>query len=110
MRGRKPKSEIRQNIINILYIIGKAHAYEIAKIYNKIFPKVSVRVIYYHLKKGVSLGEFIIEDIKINKADYSWGDSAERIYYSLGEKANPKIEKELYDKIKNTYKSISKSY
>ena len=99
MRGRKPNSNIRQNIVNILYILGKSYPYKIAKIYNKIFPKVSIRVIYYHLKKGVSLGLFKIEEIKTTDGNFSWGNKTEHIYYSLDENANPCLNKEVYKMI-----------
>ncbi len=92
-RGRPVKSQIRQNIVEILYFLGEAHGYEIYKIYKAIFPKVSMRSIYYHLKKGVALEEFKIKQIKQEKGEYSWGSQAEKIYYSLGSKAKPKIDK-----------------
>ena len=86
-RGRPVKSEIRQNVAEILGVIGEGYGYEIVKIYLQIFPKVSQRVIYYHLKKGVETGEFRVSKIKKEKGDYSWGGEAEKVYYSLGEKA-----------------------
>ncbi len=92
-RGRPTKSEIRQNIVEILYFLGKAHGYKIYKIYREIFPKVTMRSIYYHLRKGLATEEFKIEQIKQEKGDYSWGETAEKIYYALGKKAEPKIDK-----------------
>lgn len=86
-RGRPVKSEIRRNIAEILAHIREGYGYEIAKIYLAIFPKVSRRVIYYHLKKGVQTGEFVISKIEKETGEYSWGGVAEKTYYSLGEKA-----------------------
>jgi len=86
-RGRPVKSQIRQNIAEILFYMKEGYGYDIAKIYLKIFPLVSQRVIYYHLKKGVLLGEFKVSKIQKEAGDYSWGGEAEKIYYSLGEKA-----------------------
>jgi len=88
-RGRPIKSEIRQNIVEILFFMKQGYGYEIYKAYIAIFPKVTMRSIYYHLKKGVDLGEFKVEKIEKEKGDYSWGGEAEKIYYALGDKAKP---------------------
>lgn len=90
MRGRPVKSEIRQNIVDILAYKGKGYGYEIYKWYLKIFPKCTREVVYYHLKKGVSLGEFDIAEVKREKGDFSWGPMAVKTYYKLGENAKPK--------------------
>ena len=50
---------------------------------------MTLRSIYYHLKKGVALGEFRIESVQKEKGDYSWGAEVEKIYYALGENAKP---------------------
>ena len=88
-RGRPVKSAIRQNVVEILYFLGKAYGYDIYKIYKALFPKVTLRSIYYHLKKGQSIGEFRVESVEKTKGDYSWGETAEKIYYALGDKAKP---------------------
>ena len=88
-KGRKTKSEIRQNMVEILHFISKAYGYEIYKVYTAIFPKVTLRSIYYHLKKGVEIGEFVVNKIEKEKGDYSWGGEAEKIYYALGPNAKP---------------------
>ena len=89
MRGRKPQSQIRQNIIEMLYFLKEAYGYDIYRNYVNIFPKVTMRSIYYHLKKGVDLGEIKVSRIEKSKGDYSWGPEAEKIYYSNGENAKP---------------------
>ncbi|MBU0756763.1 MAG: hypothetical protein KKF44_01745 [Nanoarchaeota archaeon] len=88
-RGRPPNSRIRDNIIEILHFIKKGYGYDIFKIYRQVFPKVTLRSIYYHLNKGVELGLFVFEKVKNEKGDYSWGETAEKIYYSLGHNAKP---------------------
>jgi len=88
-RGRPTKSGIRQNIVEILFYMKKGYGYDIYKAYSEIFPKPTLRVIYYHLKKGAALGEFQVKEIKQEKGDYSWGANAEKIYYSLGPNAKP---------------------
>jgi hypothetical protein len=97
MRGRPVKSVIRQNIVELLFHIQPAHGYEIYRKYMEIFPKVTQRSIYYHLNKGKSTGELEIDKIKKEQGDYSWGSTAEKIYYKLGSKAvvfgNKEVEK-----------------
>ena len=91
-RGRPTQSSIRQNIVDILFFMKKGYGYDIYKAYCQIFPKPTMRVIYYHLKKGVSLGEFKVSEIKQEKGEYSWGPQAEKIYYSLGPNAKPSMD------------------
>jgi hypothetical protein len=90
-RGRPIKSEIRQNIIEILYFLKKGYGYDIYRHYKEVFPAVTMRVIYYHLKKGVDVGEFKINQVIKEEGDFSWGNSVEKIYYELGENAKPTI-------------------
>ncbi len=102
-RGRPVKSDIRQNIIEILHFLGKAYGYEIYKVYKAVYPKITLRSIYYNLKRGSELGEFKVEHIEKAKGEYSWGGEAEKIYYSLGPNAKPKVDaklKEYLDKQK----------
>lgn len=91
-RGRPVKSIIRQNIIEILHFMKSAYGYDLYKEYIEIFPKVTMRSIYYHLNKGIKIKEFEIDKIQKEKGHYSWGPEAEKIYYRLGPNANPKIE------------------
>ncbi|MBW2978423.1 hypothetical protein KY331_06270 [Candidatus Woesearchaeota archaeon] len=94
-KGRPVKSEIRQNIVEILYFLKEGYGYEIYKVYINVFPKATMRSIYYHLKKGVGLGEFKVKRIKAEKGEYSWGGEAEKIYYCLGSNAKPKMNKRI---------------
>ena len=89
-RGRPVGSEIRQNIIEILFIAGKAYGYELHKWYNELFPPCTRENVYYHLKKGVQLGEFVVEEIRQEKGKYSWGTVVEKTYYKIGSNAKPK--------------------
>ncbi|MCF7866441.1 hypothetical protein K9L67_01405 [Candidatus Woesearchaeota archaeon] len=91
-RGRPIGSPVRQNIIEVLYFLGSAHGYHIYKIYKQIFPKITLRGIYYHLKKGLELGELIIDEVQKESGSYSWGSEAEKTYYKLGPKAKPKMD------------------
>jgi hypothetical protein len=103
-RGRPLNSQIRQNIVEILYFMKKAYGYDLYKHYVALFPKVTLRSIYYHLGKGKELSIFEIEKIEKEKGDYSWGETAEKIYYKLGKAASPILDpkvKEYFEKIKN---------
>ncbi len=94
-RGRPVRSQIRQNIVEILFFKKSAYAYEVCKIYKALFPKATMRVIYYHLKKGTMLKEFEVDKIVKEKGDFSWGQEAEKIYYKLGPEAKPKIDEKV---------------
>ena len=67
----------------------EGYGYEIYKAYVAIFPKVTMRSIYYHLRKGVDLNEFKVSKVEKEKGEYSWGPEAEKIYYSLENNAKP---------------------
>ncbi len=101
-RGRPVFSEIRQNIIEILFYLGKGYGYQVSKIYQKIFPACTREVIYYHLKKGVDLGEIIIKEVKKEHGDYSWGQDVTKTYYSIGPNAKPKGS----DRVKNEIEKV----
>ena len=103
-KGRPVFSDVRQNIIDILYFMKKGYGYEIYKHYIKLFPKCTQRLIYYHLKKGIDLGEIEVEEIKQEEGNYSWGKSAEKVYYKLGKNANPKKSKRIKDYFDNIKK------
>ncbi len=94
-RGRPIQSKIRQNIVEILYFMKSAYGYEIYKAYIEIFPAVTMRSIYYHLKKGLALKEFKVSKVKSEKGNYSWGPEAEKIYYGLDINAKPRINKKV---------------
>jgi hypothetical protein len=87
--GRPIGSDVRQNMIEILFKHKELHGYELYKIYCDLFPKVSQRLIYYHLKRGVSLNEFRVVRVHKKEGNYSWGGSVENIIYSIGLSAKP---------------------
>lgn len=96
-RGRPIKSSIRNNIIEILYFLKKAHGYEIYKIYKEIFGKVAQKSIYYNLNKGISTKEFELKQVKKQLGNYSWGSTSEINIFTLGAHANPQINKQVKD-------------
>jgi hypothetical protein len=100
-RGRPTYSQVRQNLVEILSIVEKGYGYDLYKIYKEIYPEITLRLLYYHLKKGVSLGEFIVENIKKEQGDYSWGSEVEKIYYILGPNSQPKGDTRIKKYLKN---------
>jgi len=91
-QGRPIGSKVRQNMIEILYFYRQMHGYEVYKIYTDLFPPVTMRLIYYHLKKGLETGEFKIQKISHKEGNYSWGSGTENIIYELGQDARPVID------------------
>jgi len=98
-RGREVGSQIRDNLIELLYFIGESYGYDLYKVYLKVYGRVSLRSVYYHLNKGKELGEFKVSGVKIIEGDYSWGTGVKRILYSLGDNARPKASVEIKQKI-----------
>jgi hypothetical protein len=91
-QGRPIGSKVRQNMVEILYFYKQLHGYDLFKIYVELYHPVTMRLIYYHLKKGVDTGEFKVYKINKKTGKYSWGTTSENIQYELGPKANPMIE------------------
>jgi len=83
-RGRPIKTELREKLAALLSQAGCAYGYELYKMYKEIFEPVSLRNIYYNLKKGLSTGEFIIIESKREPGEFTWGSESEHIYYGLG--------------------------
>jgi len=101
-RGRPIKSQIRQNIVEILHFLNQGYGYQIAKIYNEVFPQVTQRSIYYHLRKGIQTKEIKINKIKQEEGDFSWGRMVEKIYYTLGPESAPKEDQRVKDFLEKT--------
>ncbi|MEK6886309.1 MAG: hypothetical protein AABW88_00605 [Nanoarchaeota archaeon] len=99
-RGRPVKSAIRQNIVEILNVRGDMYGYDIFRVYKEIFPSITLRSIYYHLKKGISTGEFIVKEVRKEKGNFSWGGETEKTYYALGPKAMAKGDSKVKDYFK----------
>ncbi|MBT4539121.1 hypothetical protein HOI26_04685 [Candidatus Woesearchaeota archaeon] len=93
MRGRPTKSPIRQNVVEILHYLGEGYGYQIAKLYNEIFPQVTQRSVYYQLRKGILTKEITVNKVKREEGEFSWGPMVEKVYYAIGPEANPKGEK-----------------
>tara|TARA_Y100000310_G_scaffold252944_1_gene259726 strand:+ start:251 stop:544 length:294 start_codon:yes stop_codon:yes gene_type:complete len=74
-------------MVELLAHLGEAYGYDLFKLYKDIFPVATQRVIYYHLKKGVELGEFKVNKILKEEGNFSWGPHVQKVYYALGENA-----------------------
>lgn len=99
--GRKPNSQIRDDIVELLHFLKEAHGYGLYKKYCKVFnKKISMRSIYYHLNKGVELGIFNLKEVRDVKGDFSWGSGAKQVIFQLGANARPKGSKEVFEKLK----------
>lgn len=106
-RGRPISSEVRDNIVEILYNFGPAYGYQIHRFYNEIFPATTRENIYYNLRKGAKTGVFELTEVKVEKGDYSWGTAVEKKYYKLGPNAAPKGDsrvKQFFDELKEIEK------
>jgi len=76
-RGRPVKTDIRERIAVILQHLNISYGYQIYKIYRNVFGYISLRNLYYNLKKGVELGEYIVVDVKREKGMFTWGEEAD---------------------------------
>ena len=99
-RGRLPGSVIRDNIVDLLNVLGESHGYDIYRHYKKLFATASLRSIYYHLKKGTELGVFEFTGVEKVEGDFSWGSGVERRKFKLGANARPKAEAKLKESVK----------
>jgi len=91
-RGRPSHSEIREKITAVIDKLSLSYGYEIYKHYRELFGNATSRVIYYHLKKGVSTGEFVTVNVERVLGSFSWGDESERVYYALGPFSKSRVE------------------
>lgn len=94
-QGRPVGSSVRDRMVNILYHYDHLHGYKIHDIYETVYEEVSRRLIYYHLDKGVKLGEFQLHSVEEQRGEYSWGDKVQRKRYELGPNAEPSFDKRL---------------
>ncbi|HII29680.1 hypothetical protein COT48_02785 [Candidatus Woesearchaeota archaeon CG08_land_8_20_14_0_20_47_9] len=102
--GRPVRSAVRENLVELLFFLGKSHGYQLYSLYCRVFPRVTRRAVYYQLKRGLELGFFRVSEVEIRPGNYSWGQTAERVVYALTDKVRPvgdaRVKKQL-----NTLKS-----
>lgn len=100
-RGRPTNSIIRQQMLEILSVLGEGYGYEIHKIHKHVFAPCTREVIYYHLRKGVSLGEIAITKVVKEEGNFSWGPAVEKTYYGVGKNAKPNPAPDVLAKIQS---------
>ncbi|MDD5417850.1 MAG: hypothetical protein PHW96_03105 [Candidatus Nanoarchaeia archaeon] len=83
VKGRPVQSKVREKITSILHYYGEMYGYDIYKKYKEIFGKASLRLIYYHLDKGIKLNIYSKKKVETSQGSFSWGNTSERIYYSI---------------------------
>ena len=83
-------SRIRDNLIELLFVIGEGYGYELHKLYIDIFTPCTREVIYYNLRKGLKTGEFVVAHVTTESGSFSWGPTVRKIRYGLGGSAAPK--------------------
>lgn len=98
---------IRQRIVDILYFLGEGYGYLLHKLYKEAYGECTREVVYYHLRKGIALGEIEQAGIKREEGNYSWGKTVEKIYYRVGPNANPTMDDAARDVV-NTFKGKQK--
>ncbi len=106
-RGRPTKSQVRQNIVNMLHLLKESYGYDLFRHYRTLFSPVTMRVVYYHLKKGAELGEFQLHKVAKEQGKFSWGEEAMKIYYRLGPEAKPETIESLKNHFEEYFKSLS---
>lgn len=76
------RNSVRSRIVEILKE-SPAYGYSVYKKYRSRFGSVSLRLIYYHLRKGEEDGLFEVVDVEKASGEFSWGESSKRKYYKL---------------------------
>lgn len=104
-RGRPTKSKVRQNLVNMLHILREGYGYDLYRHYRELFNPVTMRVVYYHLKKGAELGEFQLHKITKERGKFSWGEETRKSYYRLGPEAKPEAVASLKDHFDEYFRS-----
>lgn len=89
-RGRPTFSIVRNNIIEMIKEEGEDYGYNIYLKYNKKYPKVALRSIYYNLHKAIELGLLNKRIVKAT-GKFSWGDELTRCMFSLNEAMKPEL-------------------
>lgn len=97
VRGRPSKSPVREHLRELLFLGGSMTAYQAHKHYIKLFAATTQRNIYYQLEKGVEQMMFVVDQIKDEEGNYSWGDTARKKYYALAKDEKPNFSKEVFD-------------
>lgn len=107
---RKPKSIIRENIKKILSVVEEINGYDLYKIYIEVYPKVTMRSIYYNLTKGQELNEFKIKRVIEEEGDFSWGSTSRKVFYKINTVDVPMILNREKSQIIKAYKKTKSKH
>ncbi len=120
MKGRPAGSFTRENILKIVAALGISYGYEIYKIYREFFGRITLRNVYYNLRKGVELLQLAEVGAQEILGNFTWGRVVERKYYILGplskindaevEELRIRIKGENTANLKINWESLSKKY
>lgn len=82
---KKPKQARHPTRAKISKLLegGPLHGYAVYKKYLETFGEISMRLIYYHLNRGLETNLFEISEVEQTKGNYSWGNQSMRKYYKL---------------------------
>ncbi len=80
----------------IVDALGVSYGYEIYKVYEGAFSPIDLRSMYYHLRKGVDLGEFELVGVKEERGVFTWGALSMRRYYITGPNASERANDDLH--------------
>ena len=97
--GRPQVSLIRDRLREVLSVVDRATGYDLHKIYVNVYGKVTIRSIYYNLHTGVLIGYFIVDSIKQERGEFSWGTEVEKKYYSVSAKGKRTVSDDLKKRI-----------
>ncbi len=75
-------SEVRRAMVELIKKEGELYGYQLQKLYEKEVGPISLRLVYYHLARGVKEGLFNCE-ARVEEEGCSWGGRVERKYYTL---------------------------
>jgi len=81
-KTRVIKNRIRARIAHILSQ-GPMHGYQIYKKYKELFGDINLRLIYYHLERGLKEGIYEVVKMEDVEGEFSWGNRSRRKYYKL---------------------------
>jgi|GEM_PF-2772107 len=84
VKKRVVRHPVRARIAQILENnSAPLYGYAIYKLYTEKFGPISIRLVYYHLTRGVKERLFVVKQVEEIRGDYSWGNQSMRKYYDL---------------------------
>jgi hypothetical protein len=88
-KGRPPKIENYQQLVDLVSLSGPIYGYALYKIFKHTFPKISMRLFYYRMKYSVDHQMLEVYATVAAPGEYSWGELSKRRWVRLGPAAKP---------------------